>query len=982
VGEAELNELRQGLVDVEQRLVDAASLRAELEALGARLDERAEPLEARLSELASQVGEASGVRAELERLRTRLEEIAVAAAAGLRTDIEALSARLDEVSAQAAQTRPDPEGLESLGIAVDRLAAQREQAERLLQERISRLESEVELGSRSDEGALLEERVIRLESEVELSSQSEERLRAELVPLVREASEANRRQLTELAARVDEATGFAGALDAVSGRVRQLEGQAAEAGALDGRLRDLAEALEASAASLRADQDSLREQLDRQLREVAVASDLPARVARLEEQLVDAGSLEQRLQESLQALAEQLSAAARDADAEIRESLNALAGEAARTAREQSAGFDARLADVSRQIAAVAELEHRLEQVEQRVLASESLGARLDGLEQRVDQSGEVEERLRETLVPLAEASEAIRADQAALRDRLGKAFARLSSVDSIAGKLAELEQRLSEGEELEARLEATLGKLVESAGAGLRTEQGVLRKQIEVLAREVAASRVLAERLAQIEQWQGDNDAARERMRELLDQHATALEKLDEIAPLGEQLDAVATRLRGVEGDLAPRAALDQLEARVRAESSQAAERAESLRAELEELGSRLAAEIAASGERAVAEAHGRTAEEVRRQAERLDELDARLTESDARAQIADQVEALELRLEQGRERASAMDKAVQEASRQAGEAVSALRSELTERHAETEQITGARLHELERRLETAGDASATMAARIDAAEGRALEAMEDLARKLEQMEEKIKNGALRGTERALAVEHELRNGLAAQADALEQHVAATAAHEEALLELANRTEERDAASIDAREELREQVERLASSLGWRLERVEESLARDATADLRESIEELSSRLDEQSALSAEQVRVTEKALRKGLKALGSQLAASEEAYVTAGDALRRSIERLGQAIDETDRVIEEREADPAPIRKTGTFLAFAPSGDGYRLVEVDGPMPELGGHLTIPEIESELRVTRIGASPLPLDERPCAYLERRPPE
>jgi hypothetical protein len=248
--------------------------------------------------------------------------------------------------------------------------------------------------------------------------------------------------------------------------------------------------------------------------------------------------------------------------------------------------------------------------------------------------------------------------------------------------------------------------------------------------------------------------------------------------------------------------------------------------------------------------------------------------------------------------------------------------------------------------------------------------------------MEAKIDDGALRSAERAAAVEHELRSGLDAQAEALEQHIADAAAHAEALLELANRAEERDAASIDAREELREQMERLTSSLGWRLERVEQALAHDETAELRESIAELARRLDEQSALSAEQVRVTEKALRKGLKSLASQLAASEEAYVTAGDALRSSIERLGLAIGDTDRMIDEREADPAPAQGTATFLAFAPSGDGYRLVEVEGSMPDLGEHLAIPEIEFELRVTRIGASPLPLDERPCAYLERRPPE
>jgi DNA repair exonuclease SbcCD ATPase subunit len=1020
VGEVELEELRNGLAGLEERLVDAAAVREELEGLAARVDGRAEPLESALAELAGRVEEAAVVRSELAELRTRLEEIAVAAAAGLRNDIEALAARVEEVATRSAEAPGvDPSELERLESALDRLTAQREQAETFLQERI-----------------------VRLEEGVEDEAHIEERLRAELVPLVREANDETHRRLRELAARVDETARITGALDAVSERVRRLESGATQADGIDARVHELAEALESSAAALRADQIALREQLDRQLRAAAAADDIPTRVGELEERLSEASSLEARLQESLRTLQEQLTAAGRAADEEIRESLTALADDAGRIAAEGQAALAAQLEELERRIAAVAPLADRLSQVELRMGASESLGSRIDELEQRVDQGAEVEERLRAMLTPLAEASEAIRADQSALRERLGKAFTRLSSLDGIAGRLAELEQRLAEGAELETRLEESLGgsmseaadalraeqavlheqiellageaararaladrlgaleqrqneseagqqrlhdsaaELVRDTGDALRSEQAVLQEQIELLAQEAAASRALAGRLAALEQWQGACQTDQGRLQEALEQHASALRRLDEIDPLGSRVDAIAERLAGVEARAASGTALDELAARVAAESDAVSTRTEELRGELQELRTQLGAEISAAGERAMAEAYGRTAEALRQQAERLDDLDARLAATDVRAELVAQGELLEEGLAKVYDRVAKLERTGEKASEEAGRAVSSLRAELTERSAEAEELLRARVEEIEQRLEAAGEASAALAARTDAAEDAAAKRLTRLGKALEKLESTIEDGASRAEERSAAVEQALADRLDSQAQALDELAARTAAQAGALDSLAIAAEERDAASIDERDELREQVERLASSLGWRLERVEETLARDATEELRASVEELSRRLEEQAALSEEQVRVTEKALRKGLKSLASQLAASEDTYVAAGDALRRSIERLGRAVEDADRRGPGLESGEPSARETPTYLAFAPTGDGYRLVEVDGTMPGLGDDVTVPEIEWELRATRIGASPLPLDDRPCVYLERRPAE
>jgi hypothetical protein len=54
--------------------------------------------------------------------------------------------------------------------------------------------------------------------------------------------------------------------------------------------------------------------------------------------------------------------------------------------------------------------------------------------------------------------------------------------------------------------------------------------------------------------------------------------------------------------------------------------------------------------------------------------------------------------------------------------------------------------------------------------------------------------------------------------------------------------------------------------------------------------------------------------------------------------------------------------------------YLLFVPSPQGYRLEERAGPVPERDERVEIEGIAYV--VSRVGASPLPLDPRPCAYL------
>jgi hypothetical protein len=58
-------------------------------------------------------------------------------------------------------------------------------------------------------------------------------------------------------------------------------------------------------------------------------------------------------------------------------------------------------------------------------------------------------------------------------------------------------------------------------------------------------------------------------------------------------------------------------------------------------------------------------------------------------------------------------------------------------------------------------------------------------------------------------------------------------------------------------------------------------------------------------------------------------------------------------------------------------SFVAFAPTATGYRLIECQGTTPAVGDQLTLPDCIDTYLVSRVQRSPLPTDDRICAYLE-----
>jgi hypothetical protein len=55
--------------------------------------------------------------------------------------------------------------------------------------------------------------------------------------------------------------------------------------------------------------------------------------------------------------------------------------------------------------------------------------------------------------------------------------------------------------------------------------------------------------------------------------------------------------------------------------------------------------------------------------------------------------------------------------------------------------------------------------------------------------------------------------------------------------------------------------------------------------------------------------------------------------------------------------------------------YLLFVSKPTGYELRERDGELPQVG--TVLEEEEGRMMVTRIGPSPLPGDDRRCAYLQ-----
>ncbi len=187
-----------------------------------------------------------------------------------------------------------------------------------------------------------------------------------------------------------------------------------------------------------------------------------------------------------------------------------------------------------------------------------------------------------------------------------------------------------------------------------------------------------------------------------------------------------------------------------------------------------------------------------------------------------------------------------------------------------------------------------------------------------------------------------------------------------------------------ERRLELEEQAAALEDAIAD-LER-RESLLRDSRASLERLLRLGTSDLDSRESELAELIRELT-AREERLRAEEAELT-RRRSELGAVELKRAGVEQRERAVAERERVVEEREqalaeattaqegnrpAGPSTAGDT-VELAFVP-GERYRLIEIDeaverGSLLEIAGVVHV--------VTRVGPSPLPQDDRRCAYLVR----
>jgi chromosome segregation ATPase len=992
-------ERRLGEIDPQRPLAETAELREAMSSVRARIEQVAQETVAtlgqRLDRLEAGLGDArdAEARTTIEELRGRIDRAAVEASAGLAGRIEALEERL------AATSRLET-GLSELGGRVDELAGAVEGgvAGRLeeLQARLAGLETRAqdvrddvarrgvdELRGRIERAVVeisagltervdavgerlpaFQQRIAELETRVaQARDEQAHRAIAELREHVDDAVNEGRAGLEERVAGVEARVAGAGVehieagMEALARRVDEVDTHADErAGALARELDEARRAHGDAVAGVTGQLAELRDGLDR-----AVSRDeLEARFDRLERTAAELGVLTPRIDE-LTARADLLSVELeRDLRGELDEARSTL-GRSLESLSAQVRELGSRLGGLDHAVGAelrprVEELQVSLDGLSARAdaHAHEDLRARIDELERRTD--GTVEREQLDVLAgELRESVETARrtAESAASRDEVDAALAGLhSSVEELGCRVGGLDHALAAelrplADGLRSAFDELAARVDEHGHAELAHLSGRVG-QIERLVSDVV-------RHDQLEAAVGDVRAAVDDVRSA----AAGRAELEELRLRIDEADQ-GDRLTGLDARLA------ELERRTAAQS----EREQALRSSLEEISDGLGGDLDALGARVEGVDSGfRT--ELAAAVERGAAADERL-----RLELAEGLAALDQRitpraeLDGVRHRLDALDDVLAEArglgARAAEDAADARRAadehaaELAQRLADVEQgvrdeVARAAAADTQRHQALA-DAVTAIGERLGRLESDA--GADALRRAVEQLDDRVRDVAVRAAEAWLEGERELRRDLEA---------------------LAATVEERDASAIEARAALQDDVDRATASLGWRLEKVEEALhSAEEIERLEAAVAQVERRLELQLAQADAQVKGTEKALRKGLKSLAARIAEGEAAYLEAGAALRGSIERLGGAIGETDARIAERETGALPSDADG-FVAFAPTGDGYRLVELVGPAPEVGDSVTVPEVDETLVVTRVARSPLPLDARPCAYLERR---
>ncbi|MGL6278818.1 MAG: hypothetical protein ACRC50_04600, partial [Gaiella sp.] len=588
--------------------------------------------------------------------------------------------------------------------------------------------------------------------------------------------------------------------------------------------------------------------------------------------------------------------------------------------------------------------------------------------------------------------------------DDLRRVVEELAQLPARVGALEASATRLDEVDAALDSLAAELTQLRELPAA-----DALLAERLDALALDVGA---LAERLAPLDALPeavaaaASRVAAVEGLQEDLGRLRAAVVALEERgAPdpaLGERLARLADRVESLSIDaLGPAAEaavagvvgrVDELAAR----QLVADERADTLRALLEDL----QGAVAALGAR---DAHTPELDKGTRALEAsLAELRLRLDGTAPASTVASllvAVEELQVAVEPLRTldgRFESVERRLAAAESRAGEAARA-----------SDGAIGAVKEQLDAMAERTEARLAAVLERLDALEPGAATAAADDA-----------GGDLRGEVAALGtVVESLRQGLAREIERMEQ---AWAAEREALTErvaaaaaaTTTGADERGAAPTSAPGVPDADVARLARELERLTDRVSEqerSLVEHFARRERALVERLGAGTDVGQRLAELTRRIEEVRVRVEKVSAGSAGGASGEDVAALKEALFARLERLASSVDWRFQRLEggpaaaAERADlhtrmdelaslvatlagglaeaPADVRPTsdavGVYLALVPSPSGHQLVEVSGAVPQAGERIVDPLGSGELHVVAVGTSPLPGDERPCAFVE-----
>ena len=921
------NDLRDRISTIEQTPTPTADestevLRAELASLTARIDAIPVPSE--------------DWRAEIASLTARLDELMTRPAEGveeLRIEIATLEARLSAIPAQSEEWKTE------LGQVAENLRA-----------RFDRVEAD--LAARAGDGASAEQ-LEGLRGELEsLSSR---------VASIPAPSDEWRDRSADLTARID-------ALPVPTDEWKTELGQVAE------NLRARFDRVEADLAA-RAEGGASAEQLDGLRYALGeLAGRVDAIPAPSEDWRIELGQVAENLRARFDRVEADLGARADDgAGAELGLRLAELAGRVP----EGFEGLRGEVESLSSRVAAIPAPNEEWRD------GLAHLAARIDGLPVPTDEwkteLGQVAENLRARF-DRVEADLAARAEDGSVAERfddIRRTLAELASrVDALPAPneewrdgLRALTTRLDElpipSEDWREALEALVAR-VDAIPDNLRIRLDRVDHDLAARAEHVAIAD-LSERLEALA------NGLPERFGELRASHSQLSDRIDAIPPpsdewrheLAQVAENLRTRVERVETGLEQRPGLDLLAG---------------LRDELQALTARIDADLHERDERAAGQsAHvewlaGRLAQTEGLEQHLRDELGP-LVEGSV-SPLAERLTGIEGSLEEHKASAAEvtprLDDLAERLDKQARR-IEKLRDD-GPTAAQVAEALGARLEASEAvatdAYATLDERLATLGGQVASASGRAASDVESLRRELDDLRGVTVAAAEASTAHADHLAEQLRNETAA-------NVAAAFAETDSrgALERLDGLVAGQAAAFEALQAGLDERERLSDERFSALERSQAK--RSDVRELRDALGRVEQHIAAETAKEDTRVVAVEGAVREGLVALASRMSESEGAYFQAGDSLRRSIEHLGSAIRGADAHRAPSQDVSEVLAAATSFLAFAPTSEGYRLVELDGAAPVVGGLVEVPGFETPFVVARLGASPLPFDRRPCAYLE-----